>query len=214
MSVICPTVLAQEPHEYREQMERLGPFAQRIHIDLADGEFTPTKTVPIDSLWWPRNVGIDMHVMYQRPAEIIDQLIALRPNMVIMHAQAEGNFIEMANKLHAEQIKVGVALLPRTAPEVIEPAAHAIDHVLIFSGDLGSFGGTADLSQLQKVSHIRKLKHDVEIGWDGGVNADNAAVLMAGGIDVLNVGGAIQKAAQPAAAYAKLLAAIEKKHDT
>lgn len=209
MAIICPTVLAQEPHEYREQMERIGAFAQRMHIDLADGEFTPTKTVPVESLWWPRNVGVDIHVMYQRPAEVLDQLIAAQPSMVIVHAQAEGNFVEMAEKLHAAGIKVGVALLPLTAPEVIAPAVDHIDHVLIFSGDLGNFGGTADLALLEKVAHIRKLKPTLEVGWDGGINDTNAAEMVARGIDVLNTGGYIQKSSDPAAAYAKLLNAIQ-----
>jgi len=213
MAIICPTVLAHEPHEYREQMERIGPFAQRIQIDIADGEFAPVKTVGPAELWWPRNVGVDVHVMYQQPEAIIDELIKLRPDMVILHAEAEGSFVALAEKLHAAHIKVGIALLPVTAPEVIQPALDHIDHVLIFSGDLGSFGGTANMSLLDKVEHIRVLKPDVEIGWDGGVSVENAVKLATSGVNVLNAGGAIQKATDPAAAYAKLVAAIEEDHD-
>lgn len=209
MSIICPTILAREPHEFREQIERIGPFAQRIHIDLADGEFTPTRTVEPERLWWPRNVGVDIHVMYQKPHDIVDKLIRLKPNLVIVHAQAEGNFVELAKKLHAAHIRVGVALLPLTAPEVIEPAIEHVDHVLIFSGSLGNFGGTADLNLLDEVSHIRKMKPDVEIGWDGGVSAENAMDLQRGGIDVLNTGGYIQKAPDPTEAYRELVKAIE-----
>lgn len=209
MAMICPTVLAREPHEFREQMERIGPFAQRIQIDIVDGVFAPVTTVGPAQLWWPRNVGVDIHVMYQNPEEIIDELIRLKPNMVILHAEAKGNFVQLAKKLHAEHIKVGIALLPMTPPEIIHPAMSEIDHVLIFSGDLGNFGGIANPALLEKISHIRKLKPDIEIGWDGGVNADNAVDLVAGGVNVLNAGGAIQNAKDPAAAYAKLVAAIE-----
>ena len=48
-----------------------------------------------------------------------------------------------------------------------------------------------------------------EIGWDGGITADNAAVLVTAGVRVLNVGGYIQKADDPQAAYAKLKVAIK-----
>ncbi|MGI0133798.1 MAG: hypothetical protein ACREBW_02415, partial [Candidatus Micrarchaeaceae archaeon] len=79
-----------------------------------------------------------------------------------------------------------------------------IDHVLIFSGHLGHFGGSADTRLLAKVRELRSLKPSVEIGWDGGVNATNAAELAAGGVDVLNVGGFIQHAVNPVQAYSYL----------
>jgi ribulose-phosphate 3-epimerase len=60
------------------------------------------------------------------------------------------------------------------------------------------------LKLLNKVTELRKLKPELEIGWDGGINVDNAKQLSEGGVDVLNVGGAIQKAEDPKAAYDKL----------
>lgn len=209
MAIICPTVLALEPHQYREQMERIGGFAQRIQIDIADGEFAPVKTVTPSQLWWPRNVGVDVHVMYQKPGDHLQELIKSNPSMVIVHAEADGNFIELANALHAAHIKVGIALLPNTPPEMIAPSVAVIDHVLLFSGDLGNFGGRANLSLLEKVPHLKKMKPGVEIGWDGGVNVDNVAALVEGGVDVLNVGGFIQHAENPATAYSALLKEVE-----
>lgn len=209
MAIICPTVLAREPHEYREQMERIGSFAQRIQIDIADGEFAPVTTVGPSQLWWPRNVGVDIHVMYQKPADHIAALIKSNPSMVILHAEAEGNFIELATALHDAHIKVGIALLPNTPPEMIAPSIGVIDHVLLFSGDLGNFGGRANLALLEKIPHLKKMKPSLEIGWDGGVNKDNASELASGGVDVLNVGGFIQRADDPAAAFGLLLSEVQ-----
>ena len=50
----------------------------------------------------------------------------------------------------------------------------------------------------------------VEIGWDGGVMVDNAYSLVQGGVNVLNVGGTIQKATDPPAMFAKLQQEISK----
>ena len=63
MAVICPTVTAAEPHEYREQIERIAPFAHRIHIDLADGVFTPNKLIDLMQVWWPVGMVADIHRM-------------------------------------------------------------------------------------------------------------------------------------------------------
>lgn len=204
MAVICPTVTATDLHQYREQMERVSDFTTRVHIDLMDGQLAPTLSPAIDHIWWPDNIIADLHVMYKWPLEHLDTMIHLKPNLVIVHAEAEGNFIRMAKALHQHGIRAGVALLPQTEPAVIEAALGYIDHVLIFSGDLGKYGGKADTNLLRKVDYILSKQRGIEIGWDGGINESNALKLAEGGVDVLNVGGFIQKASDPATVYASL----------
>lgn len=204
-ATICPTITAGDPDEYRRQMERIAGFASRIHLDLADGKFTPVKLVDIDQLWWPGGMHVDVHLMYKRPFDHADALLELGVQLIIVHAEAEGDFVGFAELAHAAGVKVGVALRQNTKVDVIAPALDIIDHVLVFSGDLGHFGGTANTHLLTKVLHLKQLKPALEIGWDGGVNAKNAAVLAAGGVGVLNVGGYIQHAAYPHAAYETLV---------
>jgi ribulose-phosphate 3-epimerase len=202
--VICPTVLAGNSQEFGEQMERIAQFAARVHIDLADGHFAPTKTIPIDKVWWPGGIQADLHVMYQQPFRHAKQLLELRPQLIIVHAEADGDFMAFADRVHAAGVAVGVALKPETPAKVIEPALDLIDHVLVFSGHLGHFGGQANTHLLTKVLHLKQLKPSLEIGWDGGINNKNAKILAAGGVDVLNTGGFIQHAANPQAAYEML----------
>jgi ribulose-phosphate 3-epimerase len=204
VATICPTVLAGEPHEFREQMERIAGFGNRVQIDLTDGLFTFTKTVPLEQVWWPHGLKADLHLMYKRPDLYLKQLLDLEPSMVIIHAEAEGKFEPFAEALHEAGIRVGVALLQDTKPELIEPALEMIDHVLIFSGDLGRFGGAAQLKLLGKILKLKHWKPELEIGWDGGINDKNAKQLAKGGVDVLNVGGFIQNAKDPEAAYRAL----------
>lgn len=209
MAVICPTVTAFDAHDYRQQVERVADFAERIHLDLMDGVFTKTKSPKLDQVWWPHGIRADLHLMYQRPDLYLEQIIHLEPQLVIIHAEAEGNFGSFADRLHQADIRVGVALLESTEAELIRPALNNIDHVLIFSGSLGRFGGEAHLKLLGKILKLKQWKPSIEIGWDGGVNDKNARQLMKGQVDVLNVGGFIQRSSDPAAAYAKLVAEIE-----
>ena len=210
MAVICPTVTATNLHEYRQQMERVTGFSTRVHVDLMDGQLAPTTSPPIDHIWWPETVIADLHVMYKYPLEHLATMIHLKPHLVIVHAEAEGDFLHLARELHHNGIRVGVALLPETEPGVIEPALNVIDHVLIFSGDLGKFGGTADFNLLRKVDFINQRQRGIEIGWDGGINEQNAPALADRGVDVLNVGGSIQRAVDPAEVYATLKAMADK----
>jgi pentose-5-phosphate-3-epimerase len=210
MTTICPTITATSLSEYRLQCMAKSSFAPRLHVDVSDGVFAPRALVPLTEISWPSTVRADLHLMYRQPAAVIATLIALRPQLVIFHAEAQGSFIELAEQLHRHGIEVGVALLALTPVRVIQPALALIDHVLIFSGNLGYQGGsTADLRLLQKAKLLRQLKPSLEIGWDGGITIDNALTLARGGIDVLNVGGAIQNHPNQRAAYARLKAVIQ-----
>lgn len=201
---IVPTIDTPDIEEYRQQIGRVADFAVRLHIDCADGVMTPMSLVPIADIWWPGGVRADIHVMYKKPMEHLPALIALGPQLVIMHAEAEGDFEAASNTLRAHGIEAGVALMPETPVEYIIPGLDWIDHVLIYSGSLGTFGGTADLALLAKARQLKNLKPTLELGWDGGVNDRNAVELARGGIDVLNTGGFIHKSHDPHAAYATL----------
>ena len=210
MVSIVPTITASEPHAYREQMERIEPFAHRIHIDVSDGILAPRKLIELDKLWWNGNMLADLHMMYQQPFEHTELIVALHPTLVIVHAEALGDFFSFAYQMHLHGIEIGVALLPDTPVSKIKSALGNIDHVLIFSGNLGYQGGSeADLSLLEKVKQIRELRPTIEIGWDGGVNDGNARQLAEAGVDVLNTGGFVHHAENPGDAYAKLKAAVD-----
>ncbi len=201
MAVICPTVTPLSINDYHQQLERITKFTKRIHIDCMDGKFAPTKSPSLKHLSWPKNIDVDIHLMYEHPEDEITQLIQLKPKLVILHAEAGGNFVTMANDLHEANIRVGVALLPKTPVDVIKPALEITDYVLIFSGDLGHFGGSPNLVLLDKVKKAKQMKPEVEIGWDGGIGDTVVKPLVEAGVDVLNVGGYIQKAENPAERY-------------
>jgi ribulose-phosphate 3-epimerase len=207
MPTICPSVTAQTPEDYRAQIEKVAHFAHRLHLDLSDGHFAPEKLIEPKDAWWPVGIMADFHLMYKRPDLVLNSILEHQPNMVIVHAEADGNFESFAESCHQKGVKIGVALLPRTSAESILPAITKVDHVLIFSGDLGKFGGHANLDLLRKAQILKQYKPTLEIGWDGGVNQHNISQLAFGGIDVFNVGGFIQNSAEPGHAY-RILARI------
>lgn len=209
MAIICPTVLADEPHAFRAQMERIQPFAERIQIDLTDGSFTSSQTIGLDQVWWPYSVQADLHLMYRRPMDNLNEIIKLKPRMVIIHAEAYVDHMLFAAQMHKAGIKAGLCVLKDTTVESVAQIIHSFDHLLIFSGDLGHFGGKADLKLLEKAAQAKELYSDIEVGWDGGINDENTQKLIEGGVDVLNVGGFIQQAESPANAYAKLMTVSE-----
>ncbi len=210
MSVIVPAILADNPTAFKEQIERVTGFAERIHIDLSDGEFAPTFTVGIADLWAPEGWVVDIHLMAHDINSFLPQLISLTPNMIIVHSEASSGSLDAIQAIKKAGIRAGLALLRPTVPKTVEEMINQADHVMIFSGELGRFGGTASLMQLEKIRLIKAINPNVEIGWDGGVTAENAYSLVQGGVDVLNVGGVIHKASDPRAAFERLRQEISK----
>jgi ribulose-phosphate 3-epimerase len=210
MSVVAPCITVETFEEYKASVDRIQPFAQRVQIDISDGEFAPVPLVGVDQVWWPKEWIVDIHAMVMHPKDYVDKLIALKPHLIIFHVETGINLVPIIEKIKKAGIKAGVALLKPTVPETVADTIRVADHVLVFSGDLGYYGGTASLLQLEKIRLIKIINPDAEIGWDGGVSVDNALILTQGGVDVLNVGGAINNADEPSSVYAKLIEEINK----
>lgn len=208
MANICPTVTAFDLPTYTQQLATITAFADRIHLDFMDGVFAPTSSPSLDVIGLPHGPLVDIHLMYQEPMDALERLIHLKPHMVIVHNEAHVHHMHFVAELHKHNIKAGLAILQDTPIEHAYQIMHSFDHVLVFSGNLGHHGGTADLGLLDKVRKIRQHHFDAEIGWDGGINDQNAKQLTDAGVDILNVGGFVQKSSDPYGAYATLVAIV------
>lgn len=204
MATICPTVTAFDTETFQKQLTLVTTFADRIHIDIMDGDFTPTVSPKLSEVTVKTDKIVDVHVMYRNPQEIIDDLISLQPHLVIIHAESMADIPAFATSMREHNIKTGVAILPETTIEEVSYLFPHIQHLLIFGGHLGYHGGSADLEQLEKVTQATAHSRFLEYGWDGGANENNALTLKEAGISVINVGSCIHTANNPAEKFTEL----------
>ena len=195
---IIPTILASSPESYQKSVSTYQSFAKRVQIDISDGQFAPGMTVSEANLTWPESWAVDFHMMVVRPSEHVQNLLKLKPNLVIFHAETGEDLLPIFDQLRAAGIKCGVALAKQTFPARAKTFIEAADHVLIFAGELGRQGGEADMLQTEKIPLVTAIKPDVEIGWDGGANMQNVRALARAGVNVINVGAALATAEKPA----------------
>lgn len=207
---VVPAVLAESKIEYRKQIERVNNFARRVHIDISDGAFAPATTIDISNVWWPKEWKADMHLMAARPSEQLDIITKLKPSLCILHAEAEEDLLPIFATLKNAEIRTGVAILPSTYPGLVKQYIDAVDHVLIFAGQLGVQGSPADMMQMEKIPIIRSMRPELEIGWDGGANKSTMRALAHADLDVINVGSALSKVDNPAEVYHELVSEIDK----
>lgn len=204
MSEIVPAILAQTKDEFDVLSARVLPFAKRVHIDLMDGQFAPSVSIAPSDLVFPKEWQVDVHAMFTQPDANLESIIKLKPSLIIIHAEAQGELLKVIEAIHKAGIKAGIALLRPTVPEDVAGLLAVADHALVFSGNLGEYGGTATMLQIEKIRLIRAINPEIEIGWDGGANVSNAYTLALGGVDVVNVGNALINEADPAETYRQL----------
>lgn len=193
MTEIVPTILANDIATFNQYVAVYRTIAKRIQIDISDNAFSNTPTVSLDQITLPTdwNGTWDFHMMVSNPSAYLPKIIQLHPSLCIFHAECNENLLPVFEQLANAGIKTGVAILQSTYPGAIKPYIEAADHVLIFGGILGQQGGKADLLQLEKVSIIKAIDPNVEIGWDGGANISNVRAIAHSDIKVINVGSAL-----------------------
>ncbi|MBR3169239.1 hypothetical protein IKF23_02250 [Candidatus Saccharibacteria bacterium] len=207
---VVPAVLADNKKEYRKQIEQINHFARRVHIDVSDGSFAPASTIDISNVWWPKEWKADMHLMAAYPSQQLDIILKLKPSLCILHAEASEDLLPIFATLKKEDIRTGLAILPSTYPGLVQSYIAAVDHVLIFAGQLGMQGSPADMMQMEKIAIVRSMKPELEIGWDGGANLNTMRALAHADLDVINVGSALSRADNPAEVYHELVSEIDK----
>lgn len=211
MAIIVPTVTVDTPEAANATLTKYAPFAKRIQYDASDGTFAPTRLADFSGLAIPEGVKIDLHLMSAQPSSHLDAVLAMKPHLCIIHAEVRDDVLALFEKLRGAGIKPGLALMKTTFPGKVSALIGAADHVMIFAGELGRQGAMVDMMQTEKISLIKAIKPEVEIGWDGGINLSNIRAITHAGVDVLNVGGALAQSEDPAAMYQSLVVESEKK---
>lgn len=211
MAVIVPTITTDNPEVFVQNLQTFSSFTKRVQVDVSDGSFAPSTTVPLQGMTVPEGLTVDLHLMSARPSEHLPEILALKPSLCILHAEADDDLASVFQRLKDAGIKVGVALVKTTFPGRVNELLAQADHALIFAGELGRQGGTADMMQIEKIPLIKALKSPIEIGWDGGASLSNIRAIAHAGAEVVNVGSAITNADDPAEMYQALVAESEKK---
>jgi ribulose-phosphate 3-epimerase len=209
MASVAPTILAATPAEFAQRVNRVKPFAKRLHVDVCDGVFIDTKTVGLTQVYDIDGIPLDLHLMMDHPEGQLEHIADLQPDLVIVHYESQVDREPFFKALRDMSIKVGLAINPETTIDQVKDELPGLDHLLVFTGRLGHNGGEFRTDCLDKIGQARELCPDLEIGVDGGVDQETGRMAIEAGANLLDCGSFIHEAADPEIAYIALAAIAE-----
>lgn len=215
MIIISPSVLAADFSRLGEQIMRVEDAgAEYLHLDVMDGIFVPNisfGSCVISALRKNSKMVFDVHLMITDPIRYVDDFIKAGADIITIHYESCEDPLSVVRYIRSRGVKASVSVKPQTPVEVLYPMLNELDMALIMTVEPG-FGGQKLIPET--VSKVRKLRDyastsriNIDIEVDGGIGADNLAMLTDAGANVIVAGSSIFKAADPQKAIEDMRAA-------
>ncbi len=195
---IAPSILSADFARLGEEVRALeAAGADWIHVDVMDGHFVPNITIGpmvVKALRPHTALPLDVHLMISPVDSFLDAFAEAGADIITVHPEAGPHIHRTVQRVKALGKLAGVSLNPGTPAKLLDYLIDEVDLVLVMSVNPG-FGGQSFIeSQLKKITAIRsmidKSGRDIRLEVDGGVDAGNAARIIAAGADVLVAGTA------------------------
>ena len=212
---IAPSVLAADFSRLGEEVARVEPHADLLHVDVMDGHFVPNLAVGIPVIASLRKITklpLDCHLMTLNPDRYLEALKEAGADIVTVHIEVFPSPADIAAQARAVGLGFGLVLNPPTPVQAVEPFVELTDMVLVMSVDPGFGGQQFDQTVLGKVERLRKfvdsagLGTDIEI--DGGIDLTTIRPARDAGADVFVAGTSVFRTDDPAAAIEELREAM------
>ena len=200
---VSPSLLAFDFRFLDQEIKRIiKGKADRIHLDVMDGNFVPNISFGFSILEAIKDYPIfkDVHLMINNPLQYVDKCIMCNADLITFHIESlkyKKDVKELINKIHNRSVAVGISIKPNTPVEAIIPFLKDLDVVLVMSVEPG-FGGQKFMeSSIEKIKKLNQIieenGYDCLIEVDGGINQETANLVKEAGADILVAGSYIAK---------------------
>lgn len=211
---IAPSILSADFSCLAEEIRRVEPYVNILHLDIMDGHFVPNITIGpaiVEKIRPHSELFFDVHLMITDPEKYAPEFVKAGADGITFHWEATKNPRDMIKQLRDLGVAVGVSYKLMTDAHELEPIIEEVDMVLLMTIEPG-FGGQAYIpDSTQRCVELKgMLREDQRLEVDGGINPTTTPIITGAGADTLVAGSAIFCNDDPAGVIQSILAAAKK----
>jgi ribulose-phosphate 3-epimerase len=196
---IAPSILSADFSRLGQQVaEAEGAGADYIHVDVMDGHFVPNISmgpVVVRAVRRVTHLPLDTHLMIESPERYLADFCAAGADILTVHVETCPHLHRTVQQIRELGCRAGVTLNPATPVGSLEEILPYVDLVLVMTVNPGFGGQVLIPAMLSKVQRVRAMldaiESPAEVEVDGGIDPENALLLVRAGADVLVAGSAV-----------------------
>lgn len=152
-----------------------GTSSDFIHIDVMDGEFVANKAFSMSLVRKINRITekrMDVHLMVRDVEMYVKRLRGMNIGYVTFHIEAvrDMDIGGIIGSIREMGYGVGVSIKPDTDVNVLKGIIDIVDMVLVMSVEPGKGGQEFMIESVARIKAIRRMRRDVVISVDGGIN--------------------------------------------
>lgn len=152
-----------------------GTSSDFIHIDVMDGEFVANKAFSMSLVRKINRITekrMDVHLMVRDVEMYVKRLMGMNIGYVTFHIEAvrDMDIGGIIGSIREMGYGVGVSIKPDTDVDVLKGIIDIVDMVLVMSVEPGKGGQEFMIESVARIKAIRRMRRDVVISVDGGIN--------------------------------------------